>query len=75
MSSNDEIQLDRKFNRVAYNATALLFGFALIAASPSSADDTSGVMGNIAVVEVNDDITVSIGGGVRADGNFEIKPD
>ena len=74
MSSNDESQLDRKFNRVAYIATALLFGFALIAASPSNADD-SGVMGNIAVVEVNDDITVSIGGGVRADGNFEIKPD
>jgi hypothetical protein len=76
MNSNDEeIQLDRKFNRVAYIATAVLFGFALIVASPSNADDTSGVMGNIAVVEVNDDITVSIGGGVRADGNFEIKPD
>ena len=75
MSSNDESQLDRKFNRVAYITAALLFGFAfVIAASPSNADD-GGVMGNIAVVEVNDDITVSIGGGVRADGNFEIKPD
>ena len=48
--------------------TAIGLAAALIA-FPAFGDD---VMGNIVVVEVNDDITLSVGGGVRADGNFDI---
>ena len=33
------------------------------------------VMGNIISVKVNDDITVNVGGGVRADANFDITND
>ena len=44
----------------------------LLIVPSAQADD---VMGNIVSVEVNDDITVNVGGGVRADANFDITND
>jgi hypothetical protein len=70
MDSNDT-QTDKKFSRVAYIAAAI-FALMVVVASPSKADE---VMGNIISVKVNDDIKVSVGGGVRADANFDITND
>ena len=41
----------------------------------SSSSDNDGVMGNIVSIDVTDDVTVSVGGGVRADADFNITND
>ena len=41
----------------------------------SSSSDNDSVMGNIVSVAVNDDVTVSVGGGVRTDAEFNITTD
>lgn len=50
-------------------SVAIGLAVSALIAFPAVGDE---VMGNIIVVEVNEDITVSVGGGVRADGNFDI---
>ena len=52
---------------------ALVTTTAMLLIAPSTQADE--VMGNTISVEVSDEITVSVGGGVRADANFDITND